>query len=152
MNRLSWDEYFIEFAKLASKRSTCFRKVGAVIVKDNHIISTGYNGSPSGLDHCAEKGGCMRRLNNIPSGTKQEYCRAVHAEQNAIIQAALHGVSTKDSTLYTNTYPCSICARMLINAGVKRIVYLGDYEDELSKQMLKEANVKIEQLNKEVSI
>ena len=152
MNRLSWDEYFIEFAKLASKRSTCFRKVGAVIVKDNHIISTGYNGSPSGLDHCAEKGGCMRRLNKIPSGTKQEYCRAVHAEQNAIIQAALHGVSTKDSTLYTNTYPCSICARMLINAGVKRIVYLGDYEDELSKQILKEANVKIEQLNKEVSI
>lgn len=148
MERISWDEYFIEFAKLASVRSTCRRKVGAVITRDNLIISTGYNGSPKGLNHCSEKGGCMRELNKIASGTRQELCRAVHAEQNAIIQAAVKGDSIKGGTLYTNTYPCSICARMIINSEIKRIVYDSDYEDELAKELLKESNIIVEKYKK----
>lgn len=141
--RINWDEYFMKFAELASQRSTCRRQVGAVIVKDNLVISTGYNGAPKGIKHCSEIGGCIRVLNNIKSGTHQEICRAVHAEQNAIIQAAVKGDSIKDGTLYTNTYPCSICARMIINAEIKRIVYKGDYEDQLSKELLEEANIEI---------
>ena len=146
--RISWDEYFIEIAELVSKRSTCRRKVGAVITRDNVIVSTGYNGSPKGLKHCSENGGCLRVNNNIPSGTRQEFCRAVHAEQNAIIQAAVYGTSIKDGTLYTNTYPCSICARMIINANIKRIVYNSDYEDELAKEMLEEAKIEIVKFEK----
>ncbi len=146
--RISWDEYFTEIAELVSKRSTCRRQVGAVITKENIIVSTGYNGSPKGLKHCSDNGGCLRLNNNIPSGTRQEFCRAVHAEQNAIIQAAVHGVSIKDGTLYTNTYPCGICARMIVNACIKRIVYNSDYEDELAKQMLEEAKIEIIKLKK----
>lgn len=141
--RISWDEYFVEITNLVSKRSTCRRKVGAVITKDNNIVSTGYNGAPKGLKHCDENGGCLRTLNNIPSGTRQEFCRAVHAEQNAIIQAAVNGTSIKDGTLYTNTYPCSICARMIINAQIKRIVYDSDYEDNLAKELLEESKIEI---------
>lgn len=143
MERLNWDTYFIELADLISKRSTCRRQVGAVIVKDNLIISTGYNGSPKGLKHCSENGGCIRLLKNIKSGTQQEICRAVHAEQNAIIQAAIKGDSIKDGTLYVNTYPCSICARMIINAEIKKIVYSGEYEDDLAKELLEESNIEI---------
>ncbi len=149
--RPSWDEYFIEISKLVSTRSNCeSRKVGAVITKDNQIISTGYNGAPKGLHHCVDAGGCLRKLNHIESGTRQEICRAVHAEQNAIISATIKGVSIKDGTIYTNTYPCSICARMLINAEIKRIVYEGDYSDPLAKEMLEESGIEIVKYNKKV--
>ena len=143
MDRLSWEEYFMDIAHNVSRRSTCRRKVGAVITKNNIIVSTGYNGSPKGTTHCLEQGGCMREINKIPSGTRQEFCRAVHAEQNAIIQAAVYGHAIKDGTLYVNTYPCSICARMLINAEIKEIVYDSDYEDDLAKELLKEAKVRV---------
>lgn len=141
--RINWNDYFMEFAELASKRSTCRRHVGAVLVRDNQLLSTGYNGSPKGIKHCSEIGGCIRERNNIKSGTCQEICRAVHAEQNAIIQAAVNGISIKGSTLYTNTYPCSICTRMIINAEIKKIIYKGDYEDELSKSLLDEAGTEV---------
>lgn len=142
-NRPSWDEYFMSIAELVSTRSTCRRHVGAVITVNNIIVSTGYNGSPKGLHHCLEDGGCIREKNNVPSGTRQEFCRAVHAEQNAIIQAALVGNSIKDGTIYVNTYPCSICARMLINAQIKRIVYDSDYSDNLAHDMLEEAGIEV---------
>ena len=142
--RPEWDEYFIEMAKLVATRSNCVsRKVGAVITVDNQIVSTGYNGAPKGLKHCVDNGGCLRKLNNIESGTRQEVCRAVHAEQNAIISAAVKGVSIKGGTLYVNTYPCSICTRMLINAEIERIVYDSDYSDPLSKEMLEESKIKV---------
>ncbi len=142
--RPSWDDYFMEITDVVAKRSNCVsRKVGAVITVDNQIVSTGYNGAPKGLHHCIDAGGCLRRLNNIQSGTRQEICRAVHAEQNAIISAAVRGVSIKGGTLYTNTYPCSICARMIINAEIKRIVYDSDYSDPLSKELLEESGIEI---------
>ena len=142
--RPSWDEYFIEIAKLVQTRSNCVsRKVGAVITVDNQIVATGYNGAPKHLHHCIDAGGCLRKLNNIESGTRQEICRAVHAEQNAIISAAVKGVSIKGGTLYVNTYPCSICTRMLINAEIKRIVYDSDYSDPLSKEMLDESGIEV---------
>lgn len=143
MERISWDEYFMNITENVSLRSTCRRKVGAVITLDNKIKSTGYNGSPKGLSHCSDKGGCMRQIYNIESGTRQEFCRAVHAEQNAIIQAAVDGVSIKGGTLYVNTYPCSICARMIINAEIKRIVYSSDYNDPLAKELLDESDIEL---------
>lgn len=144
VDRPSWDEYFIEITNIVAKRSNCeSRKVGALITVDNQIISTGYNGAPKGLHHCIDAGGCLRKKNNIESGTRQEVCRAVHAEQNAIISAAVRGVSIKGGTLYTNTYPCSICARMIINAEIKRIVYDSDYSDPLSKELLEESGIEI---------
>ena len=143
-DRPSWDKYFIEIAKLVQTRSNCVsRKVGAVITVDNQIVATGYNGAPKHLHHCIDAGGCLRKLNNIESGTRQEICRAVHAEQNAIISAAVKGVSIKGGTLYLNTYPCSICTRMLINAEIKRIVYDSDYNDPLSKEMLDERGIEV---------
>ena len=143
-DRPSWDKYFIEIAKLVQTRSNCVsRKVGAVITVDNQIVATGYNGAPKHLHHCIDAGGCLRKLNNIESGTRQEICRAVHAEQNAIISAAVKGVSIKGGTLYLNTYPCSICTRMLINAEIKRIVYDSDYNDPLSKEMLDESGIEV---------
>jgi dCMP deaminase len=141
--RPSLDEYFMEMAKLISKRSTCLRrKVGALLVKDKRVLATGYNGAPKGLPHCSEVG-CMREKLNIPAGERQELCRGLHAEQNCIIQAAVFGVSTKGATLYTTHFPCSICAKMIINAEISEIVYEEDYEDELAKKLLKEANIKI---------
>ncbi len=141
--RMSWDEYFMEMAKLASKRSTCLRrKTGAVLVKDNRVIATGYNGAPKGLPHCSEVG-CVREELKVPSGQRHELCRGLHAEQNAIIQAAVFGVSTKGATLYCTTFPCSICAKMIINAEIKEVVYDDEYEDELSRKMLLEAGVKV---------
>ena len=143
-NRPDWDSYFIDIANLVATRSNCeSRKVGAVITLDNQIISTGYNGAPKGLHHCVDNGGCLRKLNKIESGTRQEVCRAVHAEQNAIISAAVKGVSIKNGTIYTNTYPCSICARMLINAEIKRIVYDSDYSDKLAKELLDESGIEV---------
>lgn len=143
-NRPSWDEYFLRFAKLASIRSTCIRrKVGAVIVKDNRIVATGYNGVPAGIRHCSEVG-CIREQLGVESGTKHELCRGLHAEQNAIVSSANFGVELKDSTIYVTDQPCIICAKMIINAGIKRIVYLRGYPDKLSLDMLKEAKIKVE--------
>ena len=149
-DRPTWDEYFMEIADVVTKRSNCVsRKVGAVITVDNQIITTGYNGAPKGLHHCVDAGGCLRKLNKIESGTRQEVCRAAHAEQNAIISAAVRGVSIKGGTLYVNTYPCSICTRMIINAEIKRIVYDSDYSDPLSKEMLDESGIEIVRLKRD---
>jgi dCMP deaminase len=141
--RPSYDEYFMEMAHVVSKRSTCLRrKVGAILVKDKHILSTGYNGAPKGMDHCCETG-CLRENMNIPSGERHELCRGLHAEQNVIIQAAVFGTSIKGSTLYCTNTPCVVCVKMLINAGVLEIVYAGEYPDNLAKRMLSESNLKI---------
>ncbi len=146
--RPSVDEYFMEMAHLASTRSTCIRHhVGAVIVKDKRILTTGYNGAPKGLKHCEEVG-CIRTELNVPHGERHELCRGLHAEQNAIIQAALFGVSIKNSIIYSTHYPCSICAKMLINADIKEIVYDKDYEDDLAKQILAESNIKVRKFKK----
>ncbi len=137
----------MEMSQFVSKRSTCIRrKVGAILVKDKHILSTGYNGAPKGLKHCSEVG-CLREDLNVPSGERHELCRGLHAEQNAIIQAAVFGVSIKDSVLYCTNTPCVVCVKMLINAGVKELVFSGDYPDELAKKMLSESNIKIRNLN-----
>jgi dCMP deaminase len=141
--RPSWDEYFLEVAKLVSKRATCLRRsVGAVIVKDKRILSTGYNGAPTGLRHCAEVG-CMREKLKIPSGQRHELCRALHAEQNALIQASQYGISVKGSTIYATCQPCVICAKMLVNAGIKDIVISEGYPDKLAMDFLKEAKIKV---------
>ncbi len=143
VKRISWQRYFMGFATLAAQRSSCLRrKVGAVLVKDNQVLSTGYNGAPSKIGHCDERG-CIRSEHNIPSGQRHELCRGLHAEQNAIIQAAKHGVSIRGATLYCTTFPCIICTKMLINAGIKKIYYAEGYSDELSRQMLEESNVDV---------
>jgi len=133
----------MEIVELIKTRSTCIRRqVGALIVKDKRIVATGYNGAPMGCRHCQEVG-CIRQELDIPSGQRHELCRGTHAEQNAIIQAAYTGVSVKDSILYVTTQPCSLCAKMIINAGIKKIVFKGDYPDELSMSMLKEAGIRV---------
>lgn len=143
MARPSWDEYFLEIAKMVSSRSTCLRRqMGAVFVRDKRILATGYNGAPSGLKHCEEVG-CLREQQGIASGERHELCRAIHAEQNAIVQAAQFGTSLKDSILYCTHTPCVLCAKMLINTGVDRIVVLGEYPDKLSREMLEEAGVQL---------
>ena len=145
--RPTYDEYFMEMAQVVSKRSTCVRRsVGAILVKDKHILSTGYNGAPKGLKHCDEVG-CLREDLNVPSGRRHELCRGLHAEQNAIIQAAVFGIPIKDSVLYCTNTPCVVCVKMLINAGVREIIFSGDYPDELAKKMLSESNIKIRNLN-----
>ena len=145
MNRRpSWDEYFMDMAVLTAKRSTCLRRqVGAVIVKDKHIIATGYNGAPRGVPHCDEKGGCLRQQLNVPSGERHELCSALHAEQNAIIQAATLGQSIEGGTIYVTNQPCVICAKMIINAGIRRIVVKEGYPDELAVEILREAGLSI---------
>ena len=143
IKRPSWDKYFLSIAKLVAERSTCLRRqVGAVIVKDKRILTTGYNGAPSGLDHC-DKTGCMREELNIPSGERHELCRALHAEMNAMLQAAQYGISLRDSIIYCTNQPCIICAKMIINAGIKRIVIRSDYPDEFAKKFLKEAGIEV---------
>lgn len=145
--RPSWDEYFMGMAKLTAQRSTCLRrKVGAVIVKDKHIIATGYNGAPKGLSHCAELGGCLREQLKVPSGQRHELCRALHAEQNAIIQAATLGQSIEGANIYITHQPCSICSKMIINAGISRIVVDEGYPDELATKLLEEAGIKVVKL------
>ncbi len=145
--RVSWDEYFMQIVEVVKTRSTCLRRqVGAVIVKDNRIITTGYNGAPSHLKHCTELGGCERQKMGIPSGERHELCRALHAEQNAIIQAAKLGNTTEGATIYVNVQPCVICAKMIINAGIVRVVYKGEYPDEMAKAMLEEANIALTKL------
>ncbi len=145
--RPTWDEYFMEIAEIVKKRSTCLRRqIGAVIVKEKQILSTGYNGAPKELTHCMDIG-CKREKLNIPSGERHELCRALHAEQNAIIQAAYNGVSIKDSILYTTTRPCILCAKMCINAGIKKIVFNGDYPDEMSLEILEEAGIHLKKID-----
>jgi dCMP deaminase len=141
MDRPDNDEYFMEMAFLVSKRSTCLRrKVGAVIVKDKRVLTTGYNGSPRGTQHC-EVLGCIREQLKVPSGTRHELCRGVHAEQNAVVQASYFGISINGGTIYTTTYPCSMCAKILINAGIKEVIYSGEYSDDLSKKLFEETNI-----------
>lgn len=143
MERPSTDKYFMDMARLAATRSTCLRrKVGAVIVKDNHVLSTGYNGAPRGVSHC-EDAGCMRAKMNIPSGTRHELCRGVHAEQNAVTQAAYFGTSVKGAKIYTTTFPCSLCAKILINSGITEIIYDEGYMDDLSKDILSESDMSL---------
>ncbi|MGI6751636.1 MAG: deoxycytidylate deaminase [Anaerovoracaceae bacterium] len=148
MERPDWDEYFMEMAEVAEKRSTCMRrKVGAVIVRDKRIMATGYNGVPTGIGHCEERG-CLRDELKVPSGQRHELCRGLHAEQNAIIQAAYLGQSIDGGTVYCTNQPCIICAKMLINAGIKRIVIREGYPDELAREMLEEAGLRVEILER----
>ena len=149
MTRPSWDEYFMKICGDVAERSTCKRhQFGAVIVRDKRLLATGYNGAPKGMPHCLELG-CLRDELGIPSGTKHEVCRGVHAEQNAIIQCALHGVSSKDATMYVNGIPCKICAKIIINSGISRVVYSGDYADKEAFELFKQAGVKMDRLNRE---
>jgi dCMP deaminase len=142
--RPTLDEYFMEIASVVAKRSTCLRnKVGAVIVRDKRILATGYNGAPRNLDHCLDIG-CIRDQQNIASGTRHEVCQAVHAEQNAIIQSALHGVSVEGATLYCTHQPCVLCTKMIINSRIKRVVYSNDYPDDEAIDFLTKAGVELE--------
>jgi dCMP deaminase len=138
------DEYFLKIASVVAERSTCLRHhVGAVAVRDKHILSTGYNGAAGGLKDCLELG-CLRNEMNIESGTRHEICRAIHAEQNVIIQAALHGISLEDATIYATHSPCILCAKMLVNSRIKRFVTYGNYADNYFKDLFQEAGIKFE--------
>ncbi len=146
----SWDKYFMSLADMAAKRSKCLRRsVGSILVKDKQIIATGYNGPPAGTPSCAEKGGCLREKLNIPSGQRDEICRAAHAEVNTIAQAAKHGISTDGSTLYCVNKPCVICMKILINAGIKKIIYREEYDSELADELAKEAGLELVKYRKE---
>ena len=148
MRRPSWDEYFMEMAEITASRSTCMRRnVGAVIVQDKHVMAAGYNGAPRGIKHCDERGGCLREKLGIPSGERHELCMALHAEQNAIIQAAALGQSIEGATIYVTHQPCVICAKMIINAGIKRIIVKEGYPDQLAVDILAEAGLKIVMLD-----
>ncbi len=145
-NRLPWPQYFMGITHLVAERSTCSRrKVGAVAVKDKRILATGYNGAPSGVAHCLDVG-CLREELGVPSGQRHEICRGLHAEQNVIIQAAIHGVSLAGSEVYCTTQPCLICTKMLINCGIAGIYYTEAYPDMLAENMLHEAGVRCEVL------
>lgn len=143
--RPSWDDYFLDIAALVARRATCLRRdVGAVLVRERRILATGYNGAPSGLDHCLEVG-CLRDRLGVPSGERHELCRGLHAEQNAVIQAALHGVSVKGAHLYCTNHPCVICVKMIVNAGIVKITYRDGYLDRMAKEMAMEAGIEVEQ-------
>lgn len=145
------DEYFLKIASVVAERSTCRRHhVGAVAVRDKHILSTGYNGAAAGLKDCLELG-CLRDEMNIESGTRHEICRAIHAEQNAIIQAALHGVSLEGATIYVTHSPCILCAKMLVNARIERFVTFGSYADNAFIDLFREAGIKFDLLKKPAS-
>jgi dCMP deaminase len=142
--RIDADEYFLKLASVVAERSTCRRHhIGAVAVKDKHILATGYNGAPSGAKDCLELG-CLRDELNIPSGERHEICRAVHAEQNVIIQAALHGVSLEGSTIYATHTPCVLCSKMLVNARIKRYVSFGKYDDNAFVDLFQEAGIEVD--------
>ncbi|HCC55450.1 MAG TPA: cytidine deaminase [Desulfobulbaceae bacterium] len=144
--RPSWDEYFMSITEMVAQRSTCLRrKVGAILVRDKRIIATGYNGAPAKVSHCLDIG-CLREQQGIPSGERHELCRGLHAEQNSIIQAALHGFSVEGATLYCTNMPCAICSKMLINARIEKIYYKEGYADSLSSLLLAEAQVPVVQL------
>jgi dCMP deaminase len=141
MSRPSWQEYFTDITRLVASRSTCCRrKVGAILVKNKRILATGYNGAPSGVPHCLDVG-CLREELGVPSGERHELCRGLHAEQNAILQAAHHGVSIDGADVYCTNLPCIICTKMIINAGIRRVYYLDGYADPLSAEMLRTAAV-----------
>ncbi|MDQ7843899.1 MAG: cytidine/deoxycytidylate deaminase family protein [Armatimonadota bacterium] len=147
--RPSWDLYFMRLAVLAASRSTCLRRhVGAVIVKDRMVLSTGYNDTPRGLPNCGE-GGCARCASAAPSGVALDTCLCLHAEQNSIIQAAYHGVAIVGATIYTTHQPCLTCAKMIVNAGIRRIVFAGDYPDPLAREMLEQAGVTLDRISLE---
>ena len=138
----------MQITHLVAQRATCLRrKVGAILVRDKRILTTGYNGPPAGLPHCDELGGCLRDKAGAPSGERQELSRAVHAEQNAIIQAAVHGFSIKGATLYATNQPCSLCTKMLVNAGVLEFVISDGYPDDLALEIMKQAQVKVRKVN-----
>ena len=142
-SRVSWDQYFMEIAHVVAERATCLRReVGALLVLDRQILATGYNGAPMGLPHCSETG-CLRDQLGVPSGERHELCRGLHAEMNAFLQAARHGIRIDRATLYITNHPCALCSKMAINAGVKRIVIASAYPDELASKMLGEANVEV---------
>jgi dCMP deaminase len=141
LDRPSWDEYFMNITKVVATRSTCLRRqIGAVIVKEQRLLSTGYNGAPSGLAHCGVTG-CVREIYQVPSGERQELCRGLHAEQSAVVQAARYGVSIHGATIYSTHQPCSACTKILLNAGIKRIVYQYSYPDKLAEQLIAEAEI-----------
>ncbi len=145
-HRPDWDSYFMEIAGIVSKRSTCMRRgVGALIVKDKRILSTGYNGAPSGLKHCRDAG-CVREERSVASGERHELCRGLHAEQNAIIQAAYHGVPIKGGALYSTHLPCSICIKMILNAGIVQVWYLEGYPDDLAANLVSESGIIVKQV------
>jgi dCMP deaminase len=147
--RPSWDEYFSRIAAEVSKRATCLRRrVGAILVLDKRILATGYNGAPRGLRHCNEAG-CLRAKQGVPSGERHELCRGLHAEMNVLIQAASHGIRVEGATLYSTSFPCSLCAKMIINGGIRRVVAQSDYADPLAKELLAEAKVKTEAFDSE---
>ncbi len=146
MERLPWPEYFINITYMVAERSTCTRrKVGAIAVKDKRILATGYNGAPQDVRHCLDVG-CLREQMGIPSGQRHEICRGIHAEQNVIIQAAVHGVNLKGAEIYCTTFPCSLCSKMLINCGISHIYYVEHYPDALGLEMLKETGIGITQV------
>jgi len=150
--RPSWDRYFMDIAAMVATRSTCMRRsVGAIAVNNRRILATGYNGTPKGLRHCTEVG-CIRQELGIPSGQRHELCRGLHAEQNCIIQAAVHGVQLDGSTIYCTFQPCAVCAKMLINAGISEVVFEGGYPDEMAVSMLNEAGVKLRRLEPEAEV
>ena len=141
MQRPSWDQYFMDITRLVATRSSCLRRqVGALLVKDRNILATGYNGVPSGISHCNDAG-CLRERLAVPSGERHELCRGLHAEQNAIIQAAKHGTNIDGSTLYCTTMPCIICTKMIINAGIRKVIYAEGYADDLAREMIGEAGI-----------
>jgi dCMP deaminase len=145
--RPPWPEYFMSITKMVAKRSTCLRRaVGAILVKQKRILATGYNGAPSGLRHCEEVG-CLRKDSSIPSGMRHELCRGLHAEQNAIIQAAYHGTPIQGATLYCTNKPCVICSKMIINAGIEQVYFEEGYDDPLADQMLHDARIDILRLS-----
>ena len=142
--RPSWEQYFMNIAYQVASRSTCMRReVGAVVVLEKRILTTGYNGAPSGLKHCAEVG-CLREKYEVPSGQRHELCRGLHAEMNAMLQAAYHGVRIAGSTLYTTHVPCVLCTKMLINAGIERVIAGQEYPDDLSQQLLRETGITVD--------
>jgi dCMP deaminase len=143
MQRPSWDQYFMDLTHLVATRSSCLRRqVGALLVKDRNILATGYNGVPSGITHC-ETSGCLRERLNVPSGERHELCRGLHAEQNAIIQAAKHGINIDGATLYCTTMPCIICTKMIINAGITTVIYGEGYADDLAREMIAETGINV---------
>ncbi|MGI6661988.1 MAG: deoxycytidylate deaminase [Bacillota bacterium] len=142
--RPSWDEYFMELAEVVAKRSTCLRRnIGAVVVKDKRVLATGYNGAPTGLAHCSEVG-CLREKLGIPSGERVEMCRGLHAEQNALVQAARYGIALEGAVIYCTNQPCVTCAKMLINAGIVKVIYKHPYPDKLAQDLLAESKVIVE--------
>lgn len=143
MERPGWDQYFMDITRVVANRSTCLRRqVGALLVKDRRIVASGYNGAPVGLRHCLETG-CLREQKGVPSGERHELCRGLHAEQNAVLQAALYGIAIKDAVCYVTHQPCLLCAKILINAGVWKVVFHGSYPDPLALEMFEEAGVEL---------